>query len=315
MEVNYDTDSLVKGLAFRRSVIYKIPGSSPPTLEREDSPTVAREDSSKLPVTAFEGGRGSGRGQFDNPHGLAVDSAGNIFVADSGNGRIEKFSPKGTFAKSIAATDPNGIAIDREGNIYVAEIGSKHRVQKLGPDGTFIAARAPALYGPRKIAVGPDDSIYVVDSGRNRIVKFSPDGQLLTSWGGVGSDDGQFKSLTSVAVDPTSNRVYVADPINKRIQIFDSNGTFLSKWPVPEWGQALGFEDAVIDTERGRLYASSAHINSILVFDLQGNRTGTLTPKLPDKLEGVSALALAKDKLLVLNTVSARISVIDLQSR
>lgn len=315
MEVNYDTDSLVKGLVFRRSVIYKIPGSSLPTVERQDSPAVAREDSSRLPVTAFEGGRGSGRGQFDNPHGLTVDSAGNIFVADSGNGRIEKFSPKGTFVKSIAATDPNGIAIDRAGNIYVAEIGFKHRVQKLGPDGTFIAALAPALYGPRKITIGPDDSIYVVDSGRNRIVKFSPDGQLLASWGAVGSDDGQFKSLTSVAVDPTSNTIYVADPINKRIQIFDSNGTFLSKWPVPEWGQAWGFEDAVIDTERGLLYASSAHINSILVFDLQGNRIGSLMPKLPDKLEAPSAIALGRDKLFVLNAASARVSVINLQNR
>src|SRR5215472_58426 len=315
VEVKYDNESLVKGLVFRRSLIYKIPGSFSPSLAREGSPPPLREDLSKLPATAFEGGRGNGRGQFDNPHGLAVDSAGNIFVADTRNGRIEKFSPNGTFVKSIAVTAPNGIAIYRPGNIYVAEIGSKHRVQKLGPDGTFIGAWAPGLYGPRKIAIGPDDSIYVVDSGRNRIVKFSPDGELLATWGSAGSDDGQFKGLTSVAIDPTSNRVYVADPINKRIQIFDSNGNFLSKWSVPEWGQALGCEDAVIDAERGRLYASSVNMTTILVFDLQGNRSGTLTPQAPEKLNGPSAIALGKDKLFVLNTASARISVIDLQNR
>jgi DNA-binding beta-propeller fold protein YncE len=315
MEVKYEQEPLVKGLVFRNSVIYKIPGFFPPTLERENSPAVAREDSSKLPVTAFEGGRGSGRGQFDNPHGLTVDSAGNIFVADSGNGRIEKFSPKGAFVRSIVATDPNGVAIDRAGNIYVAEIGSKHSVQKLGPDGTFIAKWAPGLYGPRKIAIGPDDAIYVVDSGRNRTVKFSPNGQVLASWGSEGSGDGEFRGNSSVAVDPGSNRVYVADPMNSRIQVFDSAGKFLAKWSVPEWGQPIGFEDLAIDLQRGRLYASSAHMNSILVFDLQGNRIGILTPSSPDKLEGVSALALAKDKLLVLNTASARVSVIDLQSR
>ena len=82
---------------------------------------------------------------------VAVDSAGNIYVADTDNGRIQKFSPNGTFVTQIGPFEaPNGIAIDRAGNIYVAEVGSKHRVQKLGPDGTFIAAWAPGLYGPAK---------------------------------------------------------------------------------------------------------------------------------------------------------------------
>jgi DNA-binding beta-propeller fold protein YncE len=197
----------------------------------------------------------------------------------------------------------------------VAEIGSKHRIQKLGPDGTFVAEWAPGLYGPRRIAIGPDDSIYVVDSGRNRIVKFSPDGQVLTTWGSDGSGDGQFSGVSSVAVDPTTNRVYIADPLNKRIQVFDSSGKFLTKWPVPEWGEPVGFEDLAIDPEKGRVYASSAHMNIILVFDLQGNRIGTLAPTPPDKLEGPSGLALAKDKLLVLNAGSARVSVIKLQNR
>src|SRR5204862_8117011 len=133
------------------------------------------------------------------PAGIAVDGSGNILVADTGNGRIEKFSPNGTFVTSIGQfEEPNGISIDHAGNIYVAEIGSKHRIQKLGPDGTFIAKWAPGLYGPRKIAIGPDDSIYVADGGRSRIVKFSPDGQVLATWGSMGSSDGQFRAPNSV---------------------------------------------------------------------------------------------------------------------
>ncbi len=294
VEVKYDTERLVKGLVYRNSLIYKIPGS---------------------PITAFEGGHGNGKGQFENPHGLAVDSAGNILVADTGNGRIQKFSPNGTFVTSIATIDPNGIGVDSAGNIYVAEIGSKHRIQKLRPDGTFIAEWAPGLYGPRKIAIGPDDSIYVVDSGRNRIVKFSPDGQVLASWGSEGTGDGQFRGQSSVAVDPTNNKVYVADPLNSRIQVFDSDGKFLSKWSVPEWREPLGFEDLAIDPNRGRLYASSAHLSTILVFDLQGNRVGAVTPTPPEKLEAPVALALAKDKLFVLNAGSTRVSTIPLPNR
>ena len=158
----------------------------------------------------------------------------------------------------------------------------------------------PGFYGPRRIAIGPDDSIYVVDQGHNRIAKFSPGGEVLTVWGSAGSGDGQFNDPTSVAVDPSTNKVYVADPINKRIQVFDENGKFLTKWSVPEWGQAIGFEDLVIDAHRGRLYASSTHVDAVLVFDLKGNRIGSLTPKPPDKLEGPSALALTDQKLYLL---------------
>jgi DNA-binding beta-propeller fold protein YncE len=103
--------------------------------------------------------------------------------------------------------------------------------------------------------LAPDDSVYVVDQGRPRIVKFSPDGQVLATWGSGGSNEGQFADHTSVAVDGTNNKVYVADPRNSRIQVFDPDGRFLTKWSVPEWGQPQGFEDLAIDPTRGRLYA------------------------------------------------------------
>jgi len=270
----------------------------------------------------FEGGRGTGKGEFDSPTGIAVDASGNVLVADTNNGRIEKFSPSGTFVSPLGSKgtghgqlgQPNGIAVDRASNIYVAEAGN-HRVQKLAPDGTFIAewkGPAPGFYGPRRIAIGPDDSIYVVDQGRTRIAKFSPDGRVLAVWGTAGSGDGQFSDPTSVAVDSTTNKVYVADPINRRIQVFDSNGKFLTRWLVPEWGQPHGFEDLAVDSKMGRLYASSANMDAVLIFDLNGTRVGSLTRKPPDKLEGPSALALSNRKLYVLNMAGNRVSAIDL---
>ena len=105
------------------------------------------------------------------------------------------------------------------------------------------------------------------------------------------------------------------DPINSRIQVFDSNGKFLTKWSIPEWRQPYGFEDVAIDSKKGRVYASSANMNWILVFDLDGNTIGTSTPTPPDKLDEPSAIALATDKLFVLSTGSARVSVIPLPAR
>jgi DNA-binding beta-propeller fold protein YncE len=135
---------------------------------------------------------------------------------------------------------------------------------------------------------------------------------VLATWGTSGNGDGQFNDPTSVAVDPTTNKVFVADPRNKRIQVFDSNGKFLTKWVIPEWGQPAGFEDLATDSNAGRLYASSTHMDAVLVFDLNGTRNGSLTPKPPDKLEGPSALALANRKLYVLNMAGNRVSEIDL---
>jgi DNA-binding beta-propeller fold protein YncE len=208
---------------------------------------------------------------------------------------------------------PNGIAIDRGGNIYVAD-ASKHVVQKLAPDGNVIAewkGPPPGFYGPRRIAIGPDESVYVLDQGRTRIVKLSPDGQVLATWGSKGNGDGQFDDPTSVSVD-TTNKVYVADPINRRIQVFDSNGKFLTKWVIPQWGGTHGFEDLVIDSNKSRLYASSANMDSVLVFDLNGNRVGALMPKPGERLDGPSALAVANGKLYVLNMFGNRVTAIDL---
>jgi DNA-binding beta-propeller fold protein YncE len=309
----------------RTFYVLNIPGENIVQFQQRVSAFPATPEFTSLPespANTFQGGKGLGRGQFDSPTGIAVDGSGNVLVADTNNGRIEKFSATGTFLGILGTKgtahgqlrNPNGIAVDRMDNIYVAD-AFNHRVQTLAPDGTLIAewkGPEPGFYGPRRIAIGPDDSIYVVDQGHNRIAKFSPDGKVLATWGSKGNGDSQFDDPTSVAVDAATNKVYVADPRNKRIQIFDSAGKFLTKWSVPEWGQPTGFEDLVIEAPRGHLYASSVHMDAVLVFDLNGTRIGDLRPEPPDRLEGPSAMALSNRKLYVLNMGGNRVSVIDL---
>ena len=293
--------------------IYKVPDKPPPNLK--SLPPVAS--------TMFEGGQGAGDGQFNSPHGITADSAGNIYISDTGNGRVEKFSPTGAFVASFGSKgagygqfgDPNGIAIDREGNIYVAE-AFNHRVQKLTPDGSFIAdwkGPDPQFYGPRKLAIGPDQSLYVVDQGRTRIVRFERDFKQLAAWGEKGKGDGQFDDPTSVAVDPETNKVFVADPRNQRIQVFGSTGKFLGSWPVPDWGKPYGFEDLVVDPAGKRLYASSANLDFVITFDLDGKRLANLKPKPPEKLQAPSGLVVMNQKLYVLNSGSADVIAVDLK--
>jgi len=153
----------------------------------------------------------------------------------------------------------------------------------------------------------------VVDQGRTRIVRFDQNFKTLATWGTKGNGDGQFDDPTSLVVDRAAGKVYVADPRNQRIQVFDANGKFLAGWPVPEWGRPYGFEDVVVDPSTGRLYASSANMDSVLVFDLAGARIGSLRPQLPDKLEGPCALVLLNKKFYVLCASSNRVVQIDLQ--
>jgi DNA-binding beta-propeller fold protein YncE len=279
-------------------------------------------------VDMFEGGKGIENGQFDFPRGIAVDSRGNVLVADTNNNRIQKFSPAGVFLGIIGQSgsaqgelkEPSGIAIDQGGNIYVADTGN-NRVQKLKPDGSFLAewkGPEPEFYGPRDLSIGSDNSIYVVDEGNARIAKLSPDGQVLATWGKKGNGHGEFDDPTSVAVDPISNRVYVADPRNRRIEVFDSNGQFIASWFVDQFRLIQGawyMQHLAIDPKAGRLYATSTQTDEVLVFNLDGTKIASLRPRPPDKLEGASALAIVNRKLYVLCTFANHVVQIPLQAR
>ena len=307
-------------------VIYKVPAVAPKEFKVPDLARIRAAELSTPPVSAFQGGKGARRGQFDFPRGMIVDKSGNIFVADTNNGRIQKFSSTGAYLATIGAMgkyagelqEPNGIAIDNSGNIYVTEVGN-HRVQKLTADGHSLAlwkGPEPGFYGPRGICATAKNFIYVVDQGRARIVKYDSNGVVVAIWGSQGEGDGQFVEPTTVAVDEKTDRVFVADPRNRRIQVFDSSGKFLFKWTVKEW-QATGwaFQDLLIDSQSERLYATSPTTDEVLVFDLEGNAVTSLKPKPPDKLEGASALGLYNGKLYVLCTFADRVTTIVLPAK
>jgi DNA-binding beta-propeller fold protein YncE len=208
--------------------------------------------------------------------------------------------------------------VDKSGFIYVADAANQN-LQKFAQNGTPIAqwkGPQPGFYGPRDVAIGPENSIYIVDQGRTRIVRFRSDGSILQVWGSPGKGDGQFSDPSSVAVDEHNNRIYVADPGNQRIQVFDLDGKFMMKWLVEEWQpSSWAVQHLAIDQQTGYVYASSFTTSEVLVFDLTGKKLRRLQPKAPEKLDGVSAIALFNGKLYVLDTLANRVSVIDLQGQ
>ena len=169
---------------------------------------------------------------FDNPRGVAVDSSGNVYVADIGNDHIQKLDSDGAFLATLGShgtgdgefNNPFGVAVDSSGNVYVADTGSD-RIQKFESDGTFVATWGSYGSGngqfniPAGLAVDSSGNVYVADSNNNRIQKFESDGTFVTTWGSSGSGNGQFYHPSGVAVDFSGN-VYVADSNNNRIQKF-----------------------------------------------------------------------------------------------
>ena len=177
---------------------------------------------------AHWGSRGSGPGQFNGPVGIAVDSQGNIFVAEAANHRIQKLSSSGepliqwhTIGTGIGERTETGfdLALDACGNIYVSE---------------------PHPSGP----------------GNERIEVFSAAGKPLFHWGESGSGPGQFNKPFCLTLDRHGN-VFVVDSGNNRIQEFSPTGQFEAQWKGPPKGFVATSKPAVDDN--GNIYVSDGN--------------------------------------------------------
>ncbi len=185
---------------------------------------------------------GSGLGQLNSPSGIAYGQ-GSLFVADTQNHRVSRFSLDGAFLSSVGSglgsglgqmNQPRGVAVDADGNLYVTEWGN-NRVQKFGATGTpllfWTSFAGGSLVQPSGIAVDGVGDVFVVDAFNDRVVKFTPTGSKLAMWGGSGTGDGQFTVPRGVLRDAAGD-VYVSDESARRIQKFSGSRTTLSLTPT-----------------------------------------------------------------------------------
>ncbi len=224
--------------------------------------------------------------QLYAPYGVAVSPDGSLYIADKVNNRIRRVGPDGIIT-TVAGTgyygysgdgglateaglrDPCGLAVAPDGSLYIADFSS-HNVRRVGPDGiiTTVAgtgypgysgdgglATEARLLVPYDIAVAPDGSLYIADSGNFRIRRVGPDGIITTVAGkgtrgysgdGGPANDAQLKDPCAVAVAPAY--LYIADCTNFRIR------QVTTSWP------GFSAADIAIPSEDGsELY----HFNSV----------------------------------------------------
>jgi hypothetical protein len=188
------------------------------------------------------GSFGAGAEQFDTPGGIEADAHDNVYVADFGNARVQKFGSDGepftswgNFTGSAALDLPTDVAVDSLGNVYVADVGHD-RVVKLNSSGNFVSQLGC-----------PEPTVDCT----------------------AGTGDGQFISPTGVATD-SSNNVYVADQGNHRVQKFDSSGVF--QWAFG--GSAAGpadFDPSGVDVSPGgTLYVTDTGNDRVERWDVSG---------------------------------------------
>ena len=189
---------------------------------------------------------GNGSDQFRYLQRAVVDNDGNLYVSDSGNDRIKRYTRfmvldtswgnGGIVADGLDS--PRGMAIDSAGRLYVAD-RNHDSVRRYKPDGNLDTSWGTdgSLYGsgmfdkPEGVAIDSDGRLYVADAKNNRVKRYLPDGTLDTGWLGDGimDDPGEFNYPSDVAVD-SSDRLYVVDNMNHRVKRYLANGTLDTGW-------------------------------------------------------------------------------------
>lgn len=244
----------------------KYPGGWQPTevngLAIDSQDRVYAFNTGEYPLTVFDPKTGEciatwGQDFFTHNHGAMITKDDIIYYADDGNHTVNKMTLDGKVLMTLGERDkPSDTGYrthDDEGKpIFILDaIKSTKR------------GGAP-FNAPTDVALDSKGNIYVSDGyGNARIHKFTPDGKLVKSWGEPGSGKSEFVVPHAIAID-ANDRLLVADRHNNRIQIFDTEGKFLTEWKDIELPT-----DIFIDKD-GAVYVSDL-LPRLSIFDLDGN--------------------------------------------
>jgi len=235
--------------------------------------------------TGVRGSSGDGgpatRAQLNVPLGIAVDGAGNLYVAECLGSRIRKISAAGaitTVAGNAQLACPHGVAVDASGSLYIADTYS-NQLRKVSPDGTistiagngahgFAGDGGPALNAmlnaPTGLAMDASGNLYVADTGNNRIRKIGSDGTIVTVAGCAdlfhfSSDDGLpataavLSGPQGVAVDRAGN-LYIAETQGNHVRRVSASGVISTIAGRALYGYPAYFDGANFDGDLEDLY-------------------------------------------------------------
>ncbi len=228
---------------------------------------------------------------FDLGMVVSVDTDSNdrVFVFNRGNHPVLIFDPDGNFISCWGEgkfVQPHTVFIAPDDTVWLVD-NQRHSVEQYTPDGELLLElpkeypwgkrgwgmplilRAP-FNQPTGFGLGPDGEMFVSDGYANFLIhKFSPEGDLLNTWGDPGTGPGQFACPHNLGVD-RHGTVYVCDRENSRVQVFSNDGEFMTMWegggrPSDIW---MDWENDIVYLAEGRGNLGHPRIS---VRDLEGN--------------------------------------------